>query len=159
LLRGDKVRALEHRIPPPILAVVFAAAIWGLSKLVPGVEASRMSRAMAAIPVALVGAYFTFAGVRTFGRAKTTVNPLKPETASSLVTAGIYTVTRNPMYLGLAITLLAWTIYLASPWALALVAGFVLYIDRLQIRPEERALASLFGSAYEQYKARVRRWL
>lgn len=153
------MRTLEHRIPPPILAVVVAAAIWGLSKLVPGVEASLMSRVLAALPVALVGAFFTTAGVRSFGRAKTTVNPLKPETASSLVRTGVYRVTRNPMYLGLAIILLAWTIYLASPWALALVAGFVLYIDRLQIRPEERALSTLFGSEYEDYKARVRRWL
>jgi protein-S-isoprenylcysteine O-methyltransferase Ste14 len=153
------VQGLEHRIPPPILAVVVAAAIWGLSKLVPGIEASSMSRALAALPVVLVGGYCTFSGVRSFGRAKTTVNPLKPDAASSLVRTGIYRVTRNPMYLGLALILLGWTIYLASPWALALVAGFVLYIDRLQIRPEERALSTLFGAEYEDYKARVRRWL
>jgi protein-S-isoprenylcysteine O-methyltransferase Ste14 len=150
---------LEHRIPPPALAAVLVIAIWGVAKLVPGVEASLSSRVIAAAPFALVGGFFTVAGVRSFARARTTINPLKPDTASTLVISGIYRVTRNPMYLGLALVLLAWTILLASPWALVAVAGFVFYIDRFQIAPEERALASLFGADYAQYKARVRRWL
>jgi protein-S-isoprenylcysteine O-methyltransferase Ste14 len=116
---------LRNRIPPPILAAICAAAIWGISKIAPGVEVGPAWRVAAAGPVALVGAYFATAGFRSFRRAKTTVNPLKPETASSLVSSGIYRVTRNPMYLGLALILLGWTIYLASPWALAVVAGFV----------------------------------
>ena len=63
------------------------------------------------------------------------------------------------MYLGVALLLLAWAIFLASPLALAVVAGFVLYVDRLQIAPEERALLALFGPEYERYRASVRRWL
>lgn len=133
--------------------------MWGLAKLAPGLETDRAPRVIAAVPLALVGAFFTGAGLRSFRRARTTVNPLKPEAATSLVSAGIYRVTRNPMYLGLALLLLAWSIYLASPWTLAIVAGFVLFIDRLQIVPEERVLAALFGPDFEQYRARVRRWL
>jgi protein-S-isoprenylcysteine O-methyltransferase Ste14 len=150
---------LEHRIPPPALAVIFAAAMWGLSKLAPGVAASLAARVIVAVPVVLIGAAFSVAGMLSFRRAGTTINPLKPEAATSFVSSGIYRVTRNPMYVGLAICLLGWTIYLGSPWALAGVAAFVLYIDRFQVRPEERALATLFGPEYEAYKARVRRWL
>jgi protein-S-isoprenylcysteine O-methyltransferase Ste14 len=97
--------------------------------------------------------------VLSFRRAKTTVNPLKPETSASLVSTGVYSFTRNPMYLGMALVLLAWAAYLASPWALAGPALFALYITRFQIIPEERVLARLFGTSFAEYRKRVRRWL
>ena len=109
--------------------------------------------------MSLVGAFFCLAGVVSFRRAKTTVNPLKPEQASSLVTSGIYRWSRNPMYVGFALFLVAWAAWLASPWTLLGVAGFVLYMNRFQIGPEERALASLFGIDFNHYCASVRRWL
>jgi protein-S-isoprenylcysteine O-methyltransferase Ste14 len=107
----------------------------------------------------MLGVGLSVAGVRSFRRAQTTLNPTKPQEASSLVTTGIYRVTRNPMYLGLSLVLLAWTVFLSSAWALLGVAAFVLYINRLQIAPEERALSQLFGSEYTAYQAKVRRWL
>ena len=75
------------------------------------------------------------------------------------MTAGIYRVSRNPMYLGFAILLLAWAVFLASPWMLLGVPAFMMFISRFQIQPEERALESLFGEEFRDYKARVRRWL
>ena len=103
--------------------------------------------------------FFLIAGVVSFRKAKTTVNPLKPEEATSLVNSGIFRFTRNPMYVGFALVLLAWAIYLSSPLSLVGVLGFILYIDRLQIEPEERALNELFGSEFESYRSNVRRWL
>jgi protein-S-isoprenylcysteine O-methyltransferase Ste14 len=99
------------------------------------------------------------AGMVAFRRAKTTVNPIKASAASSLVTRGVYEFTRNPMYLGLFLTLVAWAVFLASPLAVLWVAVYVAYINRFQITPEERVLSALFGGAYEAYKARVRRWV
>jgi protein-S-isoprenylcysteine O-methyltransferase Ste14 len=72
---------------------------------------------------------------------------------------GIYRFTRNPMYIGLLMTLLGWAAFLASLPALLFVIAFVLYMNRFQIQPEERALSSLFGADYAVYRARVRRWL
>ena len=105
------------------------------------------------------GLLFVLAGGISFRRARTTVNPLKPEAASALVTSGIYRYTRNPMYVGFALWLLAWGLYLASPLVLLGVLGFVLYMNRLQIAPEERALGRLFGADFAAYRQRVRRWL
>jgi len=99
------------------------------------------------------------AGMVSFWRAKTTMNPTKADAVSSLVTGGVFRFTRNPMYLSLLLYLLAWAVYLSSWLALLLLPAFVLYINRFQIRPEERALSSLFGSEYAAYKGRVRRWL
>lgn len=63
------------------------------------------------------------------------------------------------MYLGFAFLLLALALYLASYWSLLIVAGFVIYLDQFQIRPEEKALAETFGQAFRNYQARVRRWI
>src|SRR6185312_11178713 len=98
-------------------------------------------------------------GALAFRKAKTTKNPMKPQAASSLVTAGVYQRTRNPMYLGLLLVLLGLALYLWSAWSLLGPIFFVMYISRFQIEPEERALATLFGSEYSAYKAKVRRWL
>jgi protein-S-isoprenylcysteine O-methyltransferase Ste14 len=133
--------------------------MWGLSLITPAIETTATIRLAATMVVFFAGILFCFAGVISFRQAKTTVNPLKPDSASSLVDTGIYRVTRNPMYVGFALGLLAWSFYLASPWSLAGVVVFILYMNRFQIGPEERALHSLFSDEYYRYQARVRRWL
>jgi protein-S-isoprenylcysteine O-methyltransferase Ste14 len=112
-----------------------------------------------AVILALAGVAIGLSGVISFRRAQTTVNPLKPETSTSLVCTGIYRITRNPMYLGMLAVLLAWAAYLPSVWALLGPPAFALYITRFQIIPEEGALHSLFGAAFVEYTHRVRRWL
>jgi protein-S-isoprenylcysteine O-methyltransferase Ste14 len=153
------MRALELKIPPPAIALLVAAAMWGISRVTPLVELPALVRSIAGIALAVAGGGIALAGNVTFRRAGTTVNPFKPDTASALVTTGIYRHTRNPMYVGLALLLLGWAAYLCSIPALLGLPIFVLYINRFQIAPEERALTGLFGAAYTDYQARVRRWL
>ena len=151
--------SLELKIPPPIVTLVLALAMWGISRFTPTLEVNAIFRVVAAVLVALVGGAFTAAGVTAFRRANTTLDPTKPEAAASLITSGIYRVTRNPMYVGLLFILIGWTVFLRAPWAMVGPVAFVAYMTRFQIAPEERALASTFGEAYASYKARVRRWL
>jgi protein-S-isoprenylcysteine O-methyltransferase Ste14 len=153
------MRVFENKIPPPSVAVVIGLAMWGLSLRLPGVDVDEFARVIATSVAALIGVLFFISGAVSFRRAKTTVNPLKPESASSLVTSGIYRISRNPMYVGLALFLVAWAVYLASPWAFLGVVAFVIYINYFQILPEERALAALFGSEFALYQSKVRRWL
>jgi protein-S-isoprenylcysteine O-methyltransferase Ste14 len=63
------------------------------------------------------------------------------------------------MYLGMLMVLLGWAVYLTSPAALVGVLGFWAFIGHFQVRPEEHALAGLFGRAFTDYTSRVRRWL
>lgn len=147
------------KVPPPALALLFALLMWPVSSLVAPVEVPFGWRVGAALALALIGLGFSVAGVTAFKRARTTINPTKPDTASSLVSGGVYRITRNPMYLGLLLLLLAWAAFLSNPLALLLVPVFVLYINRFQINPEERALSSLFGGKYAAYRKRVRRWI
>ena len=153
------MHVLEKRIPPPLVASLFALFMWALSRVVPHVEVSDWLRIVITLVMLSLGAVFCLAGVLVFRQAKTTVNPLKPEKASALVSSGIYRVSRNPMYLGFALFLVAWAVFLASPWSLAGVLGFALYMNRFQITAEERALEALFGAEFDHYKSRVRRWL
>ena len=66
---------------------------------------------------------------------------------------------RNPMYLGFLLLLLALACYLMNVAAMALLPLFVLYMNRFQIAPEERFLLQKFGAEYQAYCERVRRWL
>ena len=93
-----------------------------------------------------------------FRREGTEVSPTSPANRK-LITIGPSRFTRNPMYLGLLLALLGWAAFLANPLALLLVPAFVLYINRFQIKPEERTLSALFGGEYGAYQERVRRWL
>ena len=146
-------------IPPPVLVVLFAAVMWQIAERLPfGGFAFAGQRPLAAL-LLLAGVALMAAATWTMFRARTTVNPLRPERASALVDGGIYQYTRNPMYLGFATVLVAWSLALASPLAMLGVAAFVLYMNRFQISPEERALATLFGEEFIAYRSRVRRWL
>lgn len=152
------LQSLELRVPPPVVALIVAAAMWGISAIAPP-DLPAAYRIEAAILIAVIGAGFSISGVLAFRRAKTTVNPLHPEQAAALVRFGIYRITRNPMYVGLLLILLAWAVFLSSAWALFGPLAFMLYITRFQILPEERVLSGKFGADYAAYRASVRRWL
>lgn len=94
-----------------------------------------------------------------FFRAKTTVNPLRPENSSSLVVQGMYRLTRNPMYLGMLLVLTGVAFLLGSLSPFLVLPVFIAAINYLQIFPEERALTELFGASYLEYRQSVRRWL
>lgn len=145
---------LEHRVPPPLLGL--AAAAW--QRRLPRREARAWRRA-AAGGLALGSLALVVEAGQLFRSSGTTVTPLAPERAEQLVTAGSYRFTRNPMYVAMAGVLLAHAVERGHPVQLLPVAGWVTYIDRFQVRPEERALSSRFGPAYDDYRQRVRRWL
>ena len=150
---------LELTIPPPVVALVFGAAMWLLADTFSAISAAFPYRSILSFAFATLGVAIALLGVGSFRRARTTVNPLKPDTTSSLVTSGIYRYTRNPMYLGMALALVGWAVFLGNALTLIFVAGFMLYMNRFQIAPEERVLASLFGTEFAAYQRKVRRWL
>lgn len=150
---------LENKVPPPLVALIFAVAMWCLSLYTPTIEVSSSAQSILIALLFLLGALFSVSGVVSFRMAKTTVNPLKPESSTSLVISGVYTITRNPMYVGFVLFLLAWSAYLASFWAMGFALLYAIYIQRFQILPEERAMESLFAQEFIDYKSRVRRWL
>ena len=150
---------LELRIPPLALTVAVGAAMIGTAHWLPNLRITWIGSPAAAIVFAVVGALLAILGVHEFRCAKTTVNPHRPDKASRVVKSGVYRVSRNPMYLGTSLLLLALGLHQSHALSFAWVAGYVAYLNRFQIRPEERALESLFGNEYRAYARAVRRWI
>jgi protein-S-isoprenylcysteine O-methyltransferase Ste14 len=157
------MNALELKVPPPVVALCLAVLMWLVASSAlspaPPFDLPFGVRVGLAVALAVIGQGIAIAGIVAFRRARTTVNPLKPDAASALVSGGVYRVTRNPMYLGLLLTLVGWAAWLWNPAALLFLPVFVLYIDRFQIGPEERALLKLFGAEYAAYRGSVRKWV
>ena len=150
---------MEHRIPPPVVTLAFGAAAYGVAGLAHGLRIEFPGRVVLAAGLALLGFAVALSGMIRFRRAGTTVNPIAPSNASSVVTSGIYRVTRNPMYLGLVLLLAGFVTWLANPLGVVFVAGLGAYLHRFQIEPEERVLLAKFGGAYAEYMKSVRRWV
>jgi protein-S-isoprenylcysteine O-methyltransferase Ste14 len=150
---------LEKKIPPPVVGALVAAAMWSVATLGPQLPIADGPRYAVVALLVAAGVVFDLTGLLAFRASRTTINPLKPERTSTLVTGGVYRFSRNPMYVGMALLLLAWAVHLSALLPFGGPLAFVLYITRFQIRPEERVLARIFGEEYAAYAARVRRWL
>lgn len=153
------INALELKLPPAFLVLIFMLAMWGLDHLLPQLKLSWELHEWVSRLIFLVAITCIVSGVVSFKRARTTVNPTQPEKATSVVTTGIYRLTRNPMYLGFLIMILAMAVKLANPITWVMMPLFIIYMNQFQIKPEERALSELFGDEYIQYRKKVRRWI
>lgn len=153
------MKTLELKGPPPVIALLVAGSMWLAQRYAPSLGLAIHWRLVFAVTLVLLGIALALAGVFEFRKAKTTVNPLKPETTSAVVATGIFRFTRNPMYLGMLTVLVGWAVFLANTVSFALLPLFVLYMNRFQIGPEERVLSAHFGAEYTRYMQSVRRWL
>lgn len=149
---------LETRIPPPIAAGLFALAMWGIARLLPHFSVVVPGSGILAAVLCASGILIDVAAMFSFRRHRTSVNPIDPTAAGTVVTTGLYKHSRNPMYLGLVLLLSALAAKLSNVASLLVVPLFVLYMNRFQIGPEERALAQKFGADYDRYRETVRRW-
>lgn len=150
---------LEKKLPPLALLLLFALLLQLASYWLPASDLPPVLRLSLASCLLAIGLIIPLAGVLSFKRHGTTPDPRVPEQSSALVTSGIYRCSRNPMYLGFVLLLLAQAVFLNCLWLLILIALFAAYLQRFQIRPEERAMQQLFGDSYHSYCQRVRRWI
>ena len=146
-------------MPPPVVAALCAVVMWFVGRAVHALDFDFPGRFTLIVVVLVAGILVGGIAVSLFARARTTVNPLKPRESSALVTRGVYRWTRNPMYLGMLVVLVAWALFVANWLAFVGVPLFMLYINHFQIRPEERVLRERFGAQFEDYCGKVRRWL
>jgi protein-S-isoprenylcysteine O-methyltransferase Ste14 len=153
------MKNLELKIPPVAVMAIVMAAMWLCSIVLPKMHLGDALHAAMVIFFVVIGAAFGIAGLLSFSKAKTTFDPTKPDSSTSLVTSGIYSITRNPMYVGLLSLLTAWCFFIDCAYTLLLLAVFVIYMNKFQIQPEERALRNIFGAAFDDYVLRVRRWI
>jgi len=152
------MRFLELKVPPVVVFLAAAVGMW-LLRRIDAASFTLPGARYAAAALFAAGVFVAVRGVIAFRWHDTTVDPHTPGKASTVVRSDIYRFTRNPMYLGLALALTSFGLFLSNAASLAVAPLFVAYMTELQIKPEERVLAEKFGRAYAEYRAAVRRWL
>jgi protein-S-isoprenylcysteine O-methyltransferase Ste14 len=150
---------LELKIPPDVVWIAVAALMWLAARVTPAVAIPNRLRVWIAVVLIVAGTVLIVASRMALDSAGTTWHPTEPQRSTRLLTTGVYRFSRNPTYVGMTIVLLSWAVLMASPVAGVLAAVFVVYVDRFQIRPEERILAGLFGQDFSDYALMVRRWV
>lgn len=157
--------------PPPLIYLGFLLLGWGLAELGarPEAIASRLGwlatgfgldmpvRRGVALTLIVAGLVLDGAAAGLFRRRGTAVEPWKPSTA--LVQDGLYRFSRNPIYVGFAITYAGFAIAMDSAVALFLLLPCLAVVDQFVIQREERYLTAKFGADYDAYRGKVRRWL
>ena len=148
---------MRLKLPPPLWWFLSVLLMWALKKI-PIAQRQMPASLMPALALAVVGFFIVLAGIWAFYRARTTVNPHHPERASCIVKSGVFRYSRNPMYLGMLILLMALSLWFGSiqVWFGPLFFGYCL--TKWQIIPEEEVLLEKFGESYRAYCRTVRRW-
>jgi len=150
---------MTPRLPPALLLVIFAVIGWGLASVFPGLDYDGISGCVLGIICIGFGGILLAVSVGAFRVARTTVNPLAPEKAQTLVKVGLYRLSRNPMYLAMALALFGVAFLLANIASFAAPIVFVGLMTEFQIKPEERALKEKFGEEFITYCRQTRRWI
>ncbi|MFB9134312.1 methyltransferase family protein [Vibrio olivae] len=153
------LRKLELKVPPVAVFLILLVAMAKSSELFPDAYLPLPKTDWVFIGCLVIAVILAFSSLYQFRKAKTTVNPIKLHKVSQLVEHGVFSVTRNPMYLSLLTTLFGAAYWLQSWASIAWCWVFILYMNRFQIIPEERFLTAQYGERYEKYKQRVKRWL
>ncbi len=153
------MKTLELKIPPPLLFLICIALMYLNHMMLSLFVVTLPFRELVLFGFLLSSGYFGLSGLYEFRKARTSVHPVRVDKASTIVASGVYRFTRNPMYLGLLLLLLGYGYWQQNLLNLLICLGFVLYMNRFQIQPEERFLEQKFGKTYTEYKAQVRRWI
>jgi protein-S-isoprenylcysteine O-methyltransferase Ste14 len=108
------MNSLELKLPPLPLAVGFGVLMWAIDRWLPLQTDRSLLRTVIALATLGLAVAIIVTAIFGFRKAKTTVDPMHPEAASAIVTSGIYRFTRNPMYLGFLLALIAWAVFLGN---------------------------------------------
>ena len=148
---------MNNKIPPPIIAMVCALGILFSKPFFR--EYSNVNNSSISILFFLIGIACFFFAIKLFKKHNTTISPLKPEKATSLIVSGIYMYSRNPMYLGMLFILISTSIRFNIIGGIISISTFIVYITKFQIIPEEEQLKRIFGEKFLNYKKKTRMWL
>ena len=148
---------MKTKIPPPIIALICIVLNYLSTYLINPIKFPNTEIISGLI--FLLGLFTAIFAILLFKKDKTTVNPIDPEETTTLVTTGIFSITRNPMYLGLFFLISSTVLFFGSWFGIIILIIFVWYINKFQIIPEEQTMEKLFGKKYNDYRQNVRRWI
>jgi len=145
------------QILPPTYVLIALVVMLVLHFTFPGIKLIPLPWNLLGLIPLVIGLALNIIADGAFRRAGTTVKPFQESTA--LLTDGVYSISRHPMYLGFVLILIGVAILLGSltPWVI--IPIFAVLMEVVFIQVEERMLGEKFGPAWIDYKKKVRRWL
>jgi protein-S-isoprenylcysteine O-methyltransferase Ste14 len=150
---------MKLSMPPAVILMVHLGLAWLCNRFLGFANFQFSFQKLVSLSLFFVGIIMTIWTIFVMYRARTTIDPVSPDRASKLITTGIFSISRNPIYLALLMLLMAWVIWLGNVIAIFLGATFVWQLTHFQIHAEEEALEAKFGKRYLEYKKRVRKWI
>jgi len=150
---------MDLKVIPVVQLLIAAGFMIIFSKLWPEFVMNWPAHKLVGLFLLSIAVLVGISAIVSFRKHKTTVNPTKPETSSTIVSSGIYSFSRNPMYLAMLLSLISLAYYLQHLTSLPIILVFISYMTRFQIMPEEKMLTKRFGQQYLEYQVKVRRWL
>jgi protein-S-isoprenylcysteine O-methyltransferase Ste14 len=151
---------LETKLPPVLVLSIGILLVWLLSLVMPEpLRNGSPFRLVLAVTLFVGGIVLVISAVFSFRKFQTSVDPINPDKANSIVTTGVYSISRNPMYLAMLLVLTAFAVFMWLASGILVLLAFIAYMTRFQIIPEERVLARKFGDEFRHYCERVRRWI
>ncbi|EAS41432.1 isoprenylcysteine carboxylmethyltransferase family protein [Photobacterium profundum] len=149
---------MSLKLPPPLLLLLSLGGMYLLTMYWPLWVFVFPGQSFVVLISCFLGAILGLAGIVSFAKARTSIDPRKPQKASRLITSGIYRYSRNPMYLGLVLFQLAAVFYFGAISCFLMLGIFFFFMNNFQIEPEEEVLTAIFGDDYKKYCSEVRRW-
>lgn len=149
---------MELKVPPVLVFLFFGLVMYVTATFLPFGYFDFFGRKLLSQVLLVLAILIMIIAIFQFYKTKTTISPLKPEKASNLVTGGVYTFSRNPIYLAMLLILLALGVVLGNAFNTLTAAAFVGYMNKFQIIPEERILLDKFGRSFKEYCTLTRRW-
>ncbi len=148
---------MNNKIPPPIITFICGLTIFYSKSFFN--QFFIYNNNIVSLFLLILGLAIFISAVISFKKQKTTINPLEPRQASSLVVSGIFNFSRNPMYLGMLIILLSISFKFNLIGGMVISLFFYIFITKFQIIPEEDAMNELFGDKFIEYSRKTRRWI
>ena len=148
---------MKFKIIPPDMIILFIVLQIVLHYILPIKQIINAPYTYLGILLIVIGQIPNFWVFFIFRKLKTTIKYY--EMPKKLVTSGLFRISRNPIYLGMTLTLLGVAIFLGSFITLIFPVIFIILTDKLIIPIEERNLEKKFGKKYLQYKMKVGRWI
>jgi protein-S-isoprenylcysteine O-methyltransferase Ste14 len=150
---------LELKIPPVAILLICITGMASAQLYLPQIGLAHWLAISIGSLFLLSGLLYIMLAVWQFRRHQTTVNPMQPESASQLLTTGMLSISRNPMYLGFVLLIIASGMALQSMLFPLVCSAFIVYMTHFQIIPEERALNALFPKDFNLYCQKTKRWI
>ncbi|TQV77107.1 isoprenylcysteine carboxylmethyltransferase family protein [Aliikangiella marina] len=154
-----KMSKLDTKIPPVLVMILIAILMFLTNQYLFHNELNSLASYALGSFFLLLSAVTGVLAVYEFYKYRTTVDPTDPGKVTRLVKTGIFTVSRNPMYLALTLLLVSFAFYIRAPLTIPLIFLFIFYMNKYQIKPEERVLREKFADEFSRYQQKVRRWI